>query len=121
MILQQPARSGERAVVVWGRLLPPPQRPRRDIHIDGPAVQCAERSGVERSSEPDPERMEEGTPGYAHPFEDGLLGFRLPGLEVQRNGVNAVPQSGGVGTVIEDMAQVRITPGAQHFRPAHEQ
>ncbi len=40
-------------------------------------------------------------------------------LERQRDAVHTVAQSGGRGSIFEDMAKVAFAPGAVHFGPHH--
>ena len=40
---------------------------------------------------------------------------------MERCAVDTISQPGGSRTIIEDMAQVRVTPVTQHLRPRHHQ
>src|SRR5262249_34335396 len=42
-----------------------------------------------------------------------------PFLEVEGSGVDAIAQPGGLGPVLEDVAEVRVAPAAMHLDPAH--
>ena len=43
----------------------------------------------------------------------------LPRHEFKRCGIHAISQVRGLGTIIEDVAQVRIAFGARHCGPDH--
>src|ERR1035437_10502345 len=63
--------------------------------------------------------------GFVQPrFDEGFkiravarLLHLFDGDEPQRGGVDAVPQTRGAGSVVEDVAEVRIRSAGPHFRP----